>query len=77
MPEPLLYLLFRDVFTHSRQRQIRPKRLVSQGPGLPPGIQERAQCFPVRDVDQEPADPDADLALAWTGQRDDELDWMS
>ena len=37
-------------------------------------LQERAQGSPVGAVHKKPADPDADLSLAGSGQRDDDLD---
>lgn len=67
-------LLRCDGLTYPRHRQIRPECFVSQPCCLSPGLQERAKGFTVGDIDKEPADPDPDLALAWTGQRDDELD---
>jgi hypothetical protein len=57
-------LFSRDRFTQCWQGKIRPECLVGQGPCLSPRLQERAQRFPVGDVDKEPADADTDLALA-------------
>ena len=71
---PLPALVGRDGLAHCGQQQIGPKCLIRQRPCLSPGIQERAQRFPVCHIDQEPADADSDLSLARSWQRNDHLD---
>ena len=50
----------RVTIADERRWQLRPKGLIRQCFYLSPGIQERAQRFPVGDADQQAPDPDPD-----------------